>query len=652
MSGILGTYNLDGRPVDGLDLHAIGGATAHRGPDGERYWQGGPVGFGHQMLCTTPESLHESLPLVSGDATLIVTSDARIDNRDELIKQTQPLKRSDRPVTDAELILAAYRKWGVRCPEHLLGDFAFAIWDVSQQRLVCARDPFGVRPFYYHHIPGRRFAFASEAKGLLALSDVSSELNDLEMGRQLLLPLPSDASATSYREILALEPAHCMVVDRSGIRSNRYWDFDPDHEITLSSDAEYAEAFRELFFDSVRARVRSAYPVLTMLSGGMDSSSITCTAAMIGRERAGQTCHTFSAVFEDVPESDERQFISAVLRDYDELRPHYLYADRESPMNDRVLISSCQESPSFGNAHINWNGYRAAKASGARVVLDGFDGDNVVSHGLGYFSQLAREKRFLNLALEVRAYAITKGQPWQPAVRAWLESYLAVPLRRRLGLGRIRALLQPKTATSKVAAPDDRPWAEGLSRHFADQVAPFIHYAPAPRTQREEQVEALRKAANDHICETQNKSAAHWGVEPTFPFLDRRLVEFCLALPPQQKIRRGRTRIVLRNAMAGILPEVVRNRPFKSNLEPGFHHGIRKFSMDAVRGVVHGEYPTADRYVDPEYLKSTHAKFVAQEESKAERQLLLNSVALRVWLKHAATLESVPSMARFGAKAI
>ena len=144
MSGIAGIYYLDGRPVEQAVVQRMLDCIAHRGPDGSGVWLDGSVGIAHRMLWTTPESLHEKLPLVNKTGELAITADARIDNRDELFASLNFNGRPRETIADSELILAAYEKWGESCPERLLGDFAFAIWNGRKKKLFCARDPVGM----------------------------------------------------------------------------------------------------------------------------------------------------------------------------------------------------------------------------------------------------------------------------------------------------------------------------------------------------------------------------------------------------------------------------------------------------------------------------------------------------------------------------
>ncbi len=276
MSAIVGIYYLDNRPVNSLHLDHMLKSLAHRGPDGAEAWQEGPIGLGHGRLWTTPESVQEKLPLVNKTGDFILTADARIDNRNELIAALEVTDRPSHEITDGELILRAYERWGEYCPEKLLGDFAFALWDRRRQVLFCARDPFGVKPFYYYH-SDRIFAFASEIKALLCLPEVPRRLNEVRVA-DYLLSILEDKVITFYWEIFRLPPGHGMTVGRERVLIRSYWSLDPTYAIRYDSNEEYAEAFHDLFREAVCCRLRSAFPIGSTLSGGLDSSSVVCMA--------------------------------------------------------------------------------------------------------------------------------------------------------------------------------------------------------------------------------------------------------------------------------------------------------------------------------------------------------------------------------------
>jgi asparagine synthase (glutamine-hydrolysing) len=204
MSGICGIVSLTEEPVAAAALHVIWAAVSHLGSDGGGIWTDGPVGLGHQMMHSTPESLHEKLPHFQPTTGLCITADARLDNRDELFHALNIPSAERQHCVDSVLLLKAYEKWGEDCGRHLLGDFAFAIWDAHNQKLFCCRDHMGVRQLVYYH-DQNRFIFASEAKGILADPKVAKELNTqrlavLKMSGHFLI----DNESTHYRNISIL----------------------------------------------------------------------------------------------------------------------------------------------------------------------------------------------------------------------------------------------------------------------------------------------------------------------------------------------------------------------------------------------------------------------------------------------------------------
>src|SRR5712692_2905652 len=207
MSGIVGILNLDGAPVDRLLLRQLTDSMAYRGPDAQYTWAEGPVGFGHAMLRTTTESMREKQPC-SLDGQVWITADVRVDSRADLIRKLEArVRESLEDATDAALILHAYHAWGEDCVRHLLGDFAFAIWDGPRRRLFCARDHFGIKPFYYASA-GKCLLFSNTLDCLREHPAVSDRLNDLAIADFLLFDSNRDPGATTFADIERIPPAH------------------------------------------------------------------------------------------------------------------------------------------------------------------------------------------------------------------------------------------------------------------------------------------------------------------------------------------------------------------------------------------------------------------------------------------------------------
>ena len=636
MSAIVGLYNIDGKPVDRGDVNRMLDSLAHRGSDGAGVWSEGAIGVGHRMLWTTPESLHEKQPLSDQSGDLIITADARIDNRQELIAALG-LNGASCSIPDSQLILAAYEKWGEICPDKLLGDFAFVIWDGRKQVLFCARDHFGVKPFYYWFLSGRFFVFASEIKALLTHPAVPRRLNEVRVG-EYLASMFDDKTITFYAGILRLPPAHSLTLSRAGTQLQQYWSLDPSREVQLHSDDAYADAFRELFIEAVRCRLRTAFPVGSMLSGGMDSSSITCVARQLLARDGGRRLLTFSAIFDEVTQCDERPFINAVLAQ-NSLEPHYVHGDRLSPLADLDDVLWHQDEAFYTpNLFLTWNLYEAAKEQGVRILLDGYDGDTTVSHGEGYLNELASTGQWFTLAAEIRAYARTfdlssRKLLWNYAWSYGLDPMISRSRALKLMLRSWRILRRRREAANR------RAWSANLNPVFfqsielAERRKALQQAGPnPPRTERENHYRKLIWGVMPFTLEVLERAAAAFGIEPRFPFWDKRLVEFCLALPPQQKVHGGWTRIVLRRALADILPVEVQWRASKSNLGPNFEHGLLAYERQRLEEVILKDSGTIEKYANIDSLREAYRRFASGGRGE-DALTIWKAVSLSLWLQ-------------------
>ena len=608
MSGIAGVLYRDGQRAETATLRQMADRLAHRGPDARDAWADGPVGLAHAMLRTTPESLAESLPLVAGP--FAITADARIDNRDVLVPQLQAdlaalgLDRGGAP--DSGVVLAAYARWGADCVDHLLGAFAFAIWDGREQRLVCARDHFGIRPLYTVDLPGRLFAFASEPKSLFELADVDPVLDERRVAESLAARLYEPVE-TAFRDVVRLPAAHVLTADRAGTARRRYWELQPS---SAPAPASYAERFAELFDQAVRCRVRSAFPVGAELSGGLDSSAVTVVAARLLAETGGLPLHTVSLAYSD-PASDERPFGQAVLdRLGDAAVDHYVEPERE-----RIVDLYTEVYQTLDDFRVRGNGYgnyltaREIGRHGVRVLLTGQDGDTAVGHGWERFAELALAGDWAGVdreAAQVFAHCradqdrsrsqFSFTQPSQiasahirpllqwwaeeaalipfarasrglhrqfgapalgPARHYWRQMVLPGPVRRRLA--RNAALATAAQQVPPVAAPD-LVRRTGLQQRLADQILATAAEGRGRFTTAEAQLRSFRSVALEGNLNKLDLYPAASGVEARHPFMDVRLVEYCVSLPSSQKLRDGWTRAVLRDAVGHELPELVLSR--------------------------------------------------------------------------------------------
>lgn len=613
MSGIVGLHYLDGRPVNSDNISKMVDILAHRGPDGADTWIDKSIGLGHRMLWTTPESLIEKLPLAKQDGNLVITSDARIDNREELIAALQINNRPSDNIGDSELILAAYEKWGEKCPEHLLGDFAFAIWDERKQQLFCARDHIGIKPFYYYHNKDT-FIFASEIKAINCLPNIEPKVNETRIAEYLLI-IFEDKATTFYQDIFRLPPGHYMTVSKEDTKIRCYWELNPDKELKLGSDEEYAEAFREIFTEAVRCRLRSAFPIGSTLSGGLDSSSITCIARNLLDKN--QPLHTFSVIFDEISECDERPFINEVLAQGN-FTPHYLNGDKLTPLEDINRMLWYQDEPFyFGNAYLYWNTCPTAKKEGVRILLDGFDGDTSVSHGLGYFEELANKGRWLELVKELKSRKTYTDTSLWNLLSPYLWGYAVKPSHRkfiykvRRKLAKLNKLRKGKSNTQNISY-------KIIKDEFIERIALKEHlqrleekrWKPQP-TERDSHYRYLNWGLIPFFLEVIDRSAAAASVEANHPLFDKRLVEFCLSLPPEQKIHRGWTRMILRRGMENILPKKVQWRTDKNNFEPTVIRGLVDLNRKLVEKVILHNSEHVEKHVEIEAVRKIYQQLIS-----------------------------------------
>ncbi|MCM3874363.1 MAG: lasso peptide isopeptide bond-forming cyclase [Pyrinomonadaceae bacterium] len=646
MSAIFGWHYLDGRPVSRAGLERMATVLAHRGPDGYAAWCAGSVGLGHRMLHTTPESLSERLPFRDINGDYVITADARLDNRQELIGELRLAGLSCGAETDSQLILAAYRLWGEACAERLLGDFAFAIWDAPARTLFCARDHFGVKPFYYYFAPQRTFVFATEIKALWTVDEVPYELNEVRLGDHLA-DVFVDPESTFYQGIVRLPPAHSMRVRDGKVITKRYWALDPTRKVELKSNDEYAEAFREVFTESVRCRLRTSDSVGSMLSGGLDSSSITCVARNLLTGAPASQLKTFSTIFDAVPECDEREFINPVLKE-NGVDPHFITGNEQGPFGCLAQLHWHQDQPTFGpNFSMIWSVYQAVGAQGVRVLLDGHDGDTTVSHGERYLHEVARAGRWLRLRAELKPLAKQQGVSswealwafgWKYGINPTINNHHALRFARRVWRGARRRV------TSDSAEPAQRTgWRELLNPAFASQINMSERYqawrqttSKTARTEREAHYRMLGHPMQAFALELHDSAAGAFSIEKRYPFWDKRLVEFCLALPSQQKLNNGWTRVVMRRAMTGILPPQVQWRTAKTDFAPSLVYGLRAFEREQLDEIIIRNPGVIEGYIDISALRRAYGRFLEQESETDSTDLfaIWKSASLALWLQH------------------
>jgi asparagine synthase (glutamine-hydrolysing) len=642
LSGIAGLFQLDGAPVDPGDLRAMTSLLERRGPDGTHRWHRGPVGLGRTLLATTPELQHEPQPLVDAASGCTIVADVRLDQRDELAAALGLRDRVD-VIGDAGLILAAYLTWGEHCVERLRGDFAFALWDERKRTLLCARDVFGMRPFIYHHAPGRLLAFASEPRAILVLEQVPYRLNEGRIADYLVTELEGiDTTSTFFEGVHRLPPAHRLVATPHGVRIERYWTLEPGDELRLASDEAYAEAFLEVFTEAVRDRLRGDR-VGAMLSGGMDSGSVVAVARGLLAEAGRGPLPTFSAVGPDPERCVETRTIHAAMT-MDGLAPHLVnHAAMDDVVSDLAAALGTMDEPFDDPMTLVRAVYLTASRAGAFAVLDGGAGDVVLSEG-SHLARLIRAGQWRT------AYREAAGQArfWGPAFPAWKT--LARGARAAVVPNALRPLLQRATddlrrrrrgARLVRSAPIAPEFAHRI--RLADRLAVLDGHrtgglrVPLP-------VERAQALVHPNLTvgrERYDRVASALAIEPRDPFLDRRVVGLCLRLPGGQKLGAGWPKAVLRRAMAGRLPDAVRWRTGKNHLGWTFTTTLAGHAGRMLRDTVEANRSTLRPYVDVDRARAAWRAFV-EDGDVTDVDAALTAAHLAMWLRQYSARPKAP----------
>ena len=533
MSEIGGIVNLDGAPVD-RDL----------------VWSDGNAGFRQEPFT------------LDGDVWLI--ADARIDGAGRL--------------SDEEAILRAYEKFGAGCVDHLIGDFAFAIWDKRARRLLCARDHFGVKPFFYARA-GNSFIFSNALNALRRDPRVSDELNETAAGDYLAFGLNQDLTTTIFRDIQRLPAAHTLALANSVVTTRRYWTPSVKDEIRFRNPQSYVDRFNELFAAAIKDRLRTNR-VSISISGGLDSTGIAAVACELLQQTPGPSVvHGYSNVYDKLIPDEERHY-STLAAAHIGIPIHHNDADRYELFEERCPGDLNQPepfliSPFSGQFH----DLLRLMAAHAPVALTGYDGDALMNESTGVRPFWRRIRR-------------RKQKPIRLEYPKWIDESFAT----RIKLG------ERMRETGSSLPVDNR----------------------RPATLR-----ALQSKVWAPLFEGYHESATRLRLEVRHPFIDLRLVNYLLSIPADPWCK---NKHILRCAMKDRLPAAVLNRP-KTPLaaDPALQLSRRA----GVRWLDNFEVtPQLNRFVNPQFRRS-----LAEEETPNALWAKLRLFALNHWLKHSLPLD-------------
>ena len=608
MSGIVGIINTDGAPIDRGLLVRLTASLDYRGPDARAVWIEGHVGFGHTMLRTTDESVRERQPL-SLDGSVWITADARVDGREDLRRELDGERIAGLDtVTDVELILHAYHRWDTGCVDHLLGDFAFAIWDRHKQRLFCARDHFGVKPFFYARV-ANALVFSNALNCLRLHSAVRDTLNEVAIGDFLLFWQNQDPATTTFSDIQRLPGAHCMTWSDDRVSVSRYWSLPIDGHIRYRRSSEYVEHFKDILRKAVHDRLRTGRVAVEM-SGGLDSPSIAATAKQLLVERGKRfDIQAYTCVYDRLIPDHERHFSGLAAQALD-IPINYSALD-DCPLFEPPIPGDVREPEPFYSYPQSTGGADFWKAASAhsRVLLTGWDGDALMSESPRFFFRaLLRRGELAELAAGWAWFIGVKHALPPMGFRTWFK--------RRLARYPVRSTYPSWIDPAFESRIDLRArWAQ-------------INAEPRPPHPTRPLASTMLTVPNWWaLFEGYDPGVRGLAQEARHPLIDRRLVDYILAIPP---VPWSIDKHILRCSMAGTLPDAVRLRP-KSPLagDP---------ALEKVRSATH--HPIDD-FVPvaglADYAVRDAIPRVAGETNSEKLSLNVRPYTLNRWLANATT---------------
>ena len=619
MSEIAGMYRFDGQSVNSPWLGRVGFRCC---PDrsGKATTTDGSVGMVHHAYYTTVDAHVETQPLISADGQLLVC-DARIDNRDELINRFRnELSGETNQVSDAQIILAAYRNLSVDFLPLLIGEFALSLYDPRNGLLLLGRDHIGARTLYVHW-NRERIIWSSEIEVLMEIAGIDRNVEDEYVAGHLTRG--PELGVTPYRKVHSVKPAHLFTVTREGrINETRYWGLDPNKRIRYRHDEEYEDQFNYLFREAVGCAIRRAdRPVFLEASGGLDSSSIVCVAdELLARgEVSAPTLETVSQVFNESPRSDERKFIRHIEQ-HRKRAGHYLTE------NDNQMLAL--QDPKSSNLALNpivcFAGYHRAlmklmDRSGARVLLPGQGGDEIMGNLLDPSPELVD----LLMQGELRQLC-SRIQAWAKELK---EPYLHLFLRRTLQPSLPRAIQKrfKREAIKGVPSWIDSNFAQRM--HLRERMQP----ATDPFGFR---LESSRSRALAYLLVVKNISAGHRreiaNAEVSYPYLHRPLVEFMQAIPYEQLVRPNETRSLQRRALRHVVPQKILQRRGKGSPHQALFRSVAR-EWPRLAALFVDARVLEFGYVNPE--KFSAALDRAKHGCEQNVAGLIQTISLEFWLR-------------------
>ncbi len=511
------------------------------------------------------------------------------------------------------IVINAYRKDGIEFVSEFVGDFSCIIWDSIRHELILARDRFGVRSLYYAIMPDATFVFANRIR---TARDLLRNNLSIDQSRIALffIDLVPDNCSTFYQEIKRLPPGHVMRVTQDESRCHRYYNLSDITTVYGKADLEYAAAFRARLDRAIERRIDPNSRWCVSLSGGLDSASIACAAASLA---SSESClSTFSILYTSDKETDERQYMESITRKHG-IAPNYFEANDVAILDCYDRIIDILSEP-FANPYysVGWGYWNFLRENGIEFVLDGIDGDITISYHFGFIGELLSEGRIVDAMRE--CVGISRrfyGGRISPLSIFWRRGILPLA-------GKGTYQYQPQSLLNREFRESVRV-AELVGALLSEEKA---HYGSLER-----HIFDLSHPVLVQSLEHTHALAETFGIEHRHPYLDQELIEFCLALPREQKIKDGWTRPIVRRALKQELPVEILRRGEKWDPTSYFLNRFREDGLAPAKSRVLDCTDRLRQYIDVKQLTALIGRLDRVAEMEDVSSLLRIYVFL-IWL--------------------
>ena len=549
MSAILGIINLNGKNVESQELELMKTPIAQWGPEASGNWIKRNVGLGQLLSYNTPEARHEKLPCTDSSDRYVIVSRARIDNRDELQRVFGVPEKEMASTPDSFFIIESFKKWGKNCVDHLLGDWAFAIWNQLKRELFLARDHHGNTGLFYYRSSGV-FVFSSSIRSILAHKAVTVEINDLFVTK-ILVSWSTLGNETAYNNIFRLPPAHYLQVSEETVQVKKYWNLEDIPDLHLPNPSEYYEKFLEVFSNAVKVRLRSDKPVCSTLSGGLDSGSVSALAAL-ELKKQGQRLKSYCSVpLYDISQLDlgprrfgNEGFLANETAQFSGNIDFEKIAAADISISESIrLVLATHVEPTHAAANYHWIVaiLKQAQASGYGTLLTGQGGNATIS-----WTGLPEMPGFETIVNNYQNNTITA----RIAVRQIIRHLAPEPL---VDLYRN---LHAEKDTWKNYSAIDWDYAQKIDLNRLMKNDGHDPHFRQPKESRQARY-AIIQPGISHVGSLWQSNGSEYGIEVRDPTFDKNVMELCISIPDNYYRSGDMDRYLLRKSMENLMPPSV-----------------------------------------------------------------------------------------------